>query len=233
MKAIILAAGKGTRLYPFTKTIPKVMIPFNGKPLLKLHIEHLKKNGIKDIYINLHYKPDYIKNYFRNGNILGVNITYSLEKELLGTAGALSNFRKHLTDRFVLLFGDLFTTLNFTKMEKFHVEKKASVTVAVHTTDHPKDSDLVSIGKNFRLKRIYSKPHQILPDTRLSMAAIYIFEPKCLDLLPHDVPLDLTQDFLPILMERNKRIFCYNTGEFIKDIGTPKRYKAVLELLKK
>lgn len=233
MKAIILAAGKGSRLYPLTKTIPKVMVPLNGKPLLRFHIENFKKYGILDIYINLHHKPESIKNYFKNGNKFGVNITYSLEKKLLGTAGALSNFKKHLSDRFVVLFGDLFTTLNFRRMEEFHVQKKASVTIAVHSTDHPEDSDLVSVDKNLRIKQLYVKPHHVLPDTKLGVAAIYIFEPDCLNLLPRTIPLDLTRDFLPILMKQKKSIFCYNTGEFIKDIGTPQRYQTVLKLLKK
>ncbi len=89
MKAVILAAGKGERLSEITQKIPKPMIEFKGKPLLQHNIELCKKFGIEDIYINLHHLPDKIRDYFGNGERFGVNIKYSYEKELLGTAGAV------------------------------------------------------------------------------------------------------------------------------------------------
>ena len=96
MQAVILAAGKGTRLYPLTKKIPKVMIDILGKPLLEHHILLLRKYGVTEIFINLFTLPDKIKNYFDDGKKFGVKIKYAIEPKLLGSAGALHNFKKKI-----------------------------------------------------------------------------------------------------------------------------------------
>ena len=94
MQAIILAAGKGERLKEITQSIPKPMIEFNGKPILQYNIELCKKYNINEIYINIHHLPEKITDYFGNGERFGVNIKYSYEEELLGTAGAVKKIAK-------------------------------------------------------------------------------------------------------------------------------------------
>ena len=107
MKAVILAAGKGERLGNITQRIPKPMIPINGKPILEYNIELCKKNGIDEIFINLHHLPHKIKKYFGDGSRFGVRIKYKYEAEILGTAGGVKNFQEDLgTDPFFVLYGD-------------------------------------------------------------------------------------------------------------------------------
>ena len=106
MKALILAAGKGERLGDITKNIPKPMIEVSGKPILEHNIGICKQAGIKDLFINLHYLPDRITEYFQDGKKYGVNLTYLYESEILGTAGALFPIINKLSDPFMVIYGD-------------------------------------------------------------------------------------------------------------------------------
>ncbi|MBI2028415.1 MAG: nucleotidyltransferase family protein [Candidatus Levybacteria bacterium] len=232
MKAVILCAGRGERLRPLTNNIPKVMIPIGGKPLLERHIEHFSKFGIKNFFINLHYLPNIIKNHFRDGGRLGVKITYSYENSLLGTGGVLTKFKEKLNERFILLYGDVFSLLNIYKLERFHIGKKSKLTIVVRETDHPRDSDLVESDVNKKVKNLFFKPHAMIPRKFFGISAIYLVEPDILGILPKKTPFDFAQDFLPQILKEGFPIFCYNTEEFIKDIGTKERYEAVLKKIK-
>lgn len=233
MQAVILSAGEGVRLRPITNTIAKVMVPLEGKPLLEWQIEYLKKFGIKEFFINLHYLHDSITKYFGNGSKFGVKIIYSNEEKLLGTGGALTNFKPFLNQTFLVLYGDVFTALNINNLLKFHLDKKADCTTVVRKTDHPQDSDLVDIGNIQRVEKLYFKPYKKVPNVEYGLTAIYLFNPEALQLLPKRVPFDLARDFLPILLKHKKRLFCYNTDEFIEDIGTIERYQKVIQFLQK
>lgn len=227
MKSVILSAGLGTRMQQAFPGIPKVMLPIGGKPLLEHHILHLKKFGFDEIFINLHYLPEKIKNYFGDGKKFGVKIIYSYEPKILGTAGALINFKKNLSDTFAVIYGDVFTVLNFAKMLAFHKNKKSQATLLVHQTDHPQDSDLVKINKAGRILKFYLKPHQKpVKDANLSSAAIYILEPGILKFLPKKLPADFLHDFFPQILEKFK-LYGYVSREYTKDIGTPERYEKI------
>ena len=115
-QVVILSAGLGIRLKPITNTIPKPMLPLLNKPMLQWNIEQFKKYGINEFFINLHYLPEVIKNYFGDGSKLGVKITYSFEPEILGTAGALKRFKDKLDKVFFLIYGDILSLVDYTKM---------------------------------------------------------------------------------------------------------------------
>jgi len=124
MKAIILAAGHGTRLRPLTDRLPKVMLPLNDKPLIYYQIKWLKNNGIREIAINLHHLPMKIKEYL-DKNDFGVKITYSYEKNIMGTAGAVKKLQQFFgNDPFLIFYGDNVTDLNLKKLISFHEGKK-------------------------------------------------------------------------------------------------------------
>lgn len=226
MKAIILSAGLGTRMSKLYPGTPKPLLPVTGKPLIQDQIEHLKKFGFRDFFINLHYQPDKIKDFLGNGSSIGVNITYSLEEKLLGTAGALNNFKDHLDETFIVLYGDIFTRLDIGKFLKFHRKKKSQVSLFIHETDHPEDSDLVRVNDNNQIIKIHLSPHQSNPDTHLSSAAIYILEPTALKYL-RPGNSDFMKDFFPLLLKKGVNLFGYLSKEYSKDIGTPERYKQV------
>lgn len=232
MKAVILSAGLGTRIQKSFPDIPKVMLPIAGKPLLEHQIDHLKKYGFDEFYINLHYFPEVIKNHFGDGQNFGVKIFYSYEPELLGTAGALVNFKKYLTETFIVVYGDIFTTLNFEKMLKFHKRKKSQGTLLVHETDHPHDSDLVAIDRNNQIYKFYISPHKsLVKSTNLSSAGVYILEPIVLRFLPKKLQSDFIEDFFPKLLKTGTKMYGYESNEFTKDVGTPERYKKVKRAL--
>lgn len=233
MKAVILAAGLGTRMQKDFPNVPKVMLPIGGKPLLEYAILHLKKFGFNEIYINLHYLPDAIKNHFGNGQKFGVKITYSFEAEILGTAGALINFKEHLDETFSVIYGDEFTILKFDKFLRFHKEKKSQVSLLVHETDHPEDSNLVKVDKEGKIEKFHLKPHKKpILNTNLSSSPIYFIEPEVLKFLPKKLPSDFVGDFFPKLLENKVRLFGYWSEEYTKDMGTKNRYEEVQEIFK-
>ncbi len=228
MKALILAAGVGSRMQGAFPGMPKVMLPLDNKPLIERHIEHLKRFGILDFYINLHYFPELIKNHLGKGEKWGVRIHYSYEPVLLGTSGALVNFARDLDETFVVLYGDVFTTINFDFFLKFHKTKNSQATLLVHETDHPSDSDLVAINKDKKIYKFYASPHkEKIINTNLSSAAIYILEPDVLNFIPEKIPSDFVEDMFPKLLEKGFKMYGYLSAEYTKDMGTSKRYEKV------
>lgn len=137
MKAMILAAGLGTRLRPLTNTVPKVMLPVGSKPLLEYHLDLLKKYGIREIAINLHYLPDAIKNHLGDGSKFGVNITYLFEPELLGTASAVKELGWFFDETFLVIYGDNLVEVDFSKLIKFHELRGGLATIAVYHHPEP------------------------------------------------------------------------------------------------
>jgi len=229
MQAIILSAGLGLRLRPLTNNLPKVMLPIKGKPLLEYHIEQLKKYGVKEIFINLHYLPERITDYFKDGQTFGVKINYHFEKELLGTAGAITAFSSKLKKHFFLLFGDLFTNFNYSKLMDFHREQKGIGTMVIHKTDHPEDSDLVILNGK-RIKHIYLKPHNFLPNQEFfGIAGIYIFSKEILEFIKLGEYSDLAQEILPIILKKELPLYGYIASDYIRDIGTLQRYNKLIK----
>lgn len=236
MQALILSAGEGKRLRPMTIALPKVMIDIIGKPLLEHHIRMLRQQDIKDIFINLFYLPKKVINYFGNGKKFGVNINYSHEyskksyfgPKLLGSAGALHNFKKELRDDFFVIYGDVFMKVDLKKMLAFHQQKKSLFTIAVHPSTHPKDSDLIEIDKEEKIIKWIKTPHQL--NKGLNSAGLYIINYQVLKFLPEIVPYDFAHDFIPLLIKKIP-MFAYNTNELMIDIGTQKRYNKLTKIL--
>lgn len=228
MKAVILCAGEGTRLRPLTNKLPKVMLPIAGKPILEHHIEYYKRYNITDIYINLHHLPEKIMKYFKEGGDFGVNIDYSYEERLLGTAGALNGFREQLEPggTFVVHYGDVISEVNLERMLAYHREKGSVATLAVHPTDHPQDSDIVVMDGEGRITGLHHKPGT--PEHgNLGNAAFYLLEPKVLEYLPKEGKHDFVRDIFPRMLEGGEPSYGHLTDEFLKDMGTPERYREV------
>lgn len=232
MQAVIIAGGEGTRIKSIFPATPKLLLPLNGETLLDYLINYLKKNDCKDIIICSGYLGSKIKEYVERRNF-GIKMRLSQEEKLLGTAGALRLVKNLLSETFLVLFGDIFTTIDIGKLLKFHLENSADGTVVVRETEHPDDSNLVSFNKDLSVKKFYFKPHKGITPSKYGLTAIYLFNQKILDLLPETTPMDLERDFLPFLLKYKKKLVCYNTDEFISDIGTPERYNKSLKLFKK
>ncbi len=229
-QALILCAGLGTRLRPLTDTIPKPMVPIGGKPLLEHHIERLKKYGVNDFLINLYYLPDKITDYFGNGSNWGVKITYKYEPELLGTAGVIKNFEQEIKDKFFLLYGDVFSLLDYGSLYQSFLKKPGAMgMVVIGNTDHPWDSDLVEVDDNLRFLKIHRKPHESLPEKYKAMRAVYILSKDIIQFIPEKIHYNLDHQLLPDVLEKGFDFYGYEADDYIKDIGTFERYKKCQE----
>ena len=215
MKALILSAGKGTRLGEITEEIPKVMVDVAGKPCLQYNIELLKKYGITDIAINTHHFPEQIKDYFRDGSKFGVKIRYSYEEELLGTSGSLNNFKDFFNETFVVVYGDVIHQTNLKEMADLHKQKNALATLALDDREF-KGGAVILDGE--KVMEFIEKPKQDLPNS-FANSGIYIMEPEVLEFIPEGFS-DFGFDILPKLLKEGKNMVGFKTGKVL-DIGTP------------
>jgi len=228
MNAIILSAGKGTRLKTLTSKLPKPMIRIKGKPILQHNIELCKKAGINNILINLHYLPETVKKYFNDGSDFGVKIIYNYEKELLNTAGALIPFIKIIKDEpLFVIYGDNYISIDLLELKKFHDIKKSDFSVLLSRRNKVKHSGVVNLNYQQRIVKFIEKPN--LPDThyRWVNAGIYYFNPqKILDFIsPND---DFGNDVFPKLIRNNVKIFGLKTSEKLVTIDTPSMFKEAI-----
>lgn len=235
-QAVLLSAGLGTRLREVTgNTIPKVMLPLLGKPLLQWHIEQLKKHGVKEFFINLHYLPETIAKYFGDGSKFGVKITYALETpEIRGTAGGIKNFDGLLHDQFLVLYADTFYEIDFGRLVNFYSSLPAPIGMTTaRRTDHPLDSDLAVVGNDGRVLKFLIKPHKELPKDYWGTSAPYIFSKKALEYIPKGKYYEIDHNLVPELLALGFNYYACPLieGEFRKDIGTPERYREVQKYL--
>lgn len=232
MKALILAAGYGTRLEPLTKAIPKPMVPIVNLPTMQHNLELLKKYGFKEIITNIHYFPEQIENYFGDGSSLGINLSYSYEEELLGTAGGVKRMAElmEIKETFLVLSSDALTDINLHKIIEFHKKKKALATIALSLVEDVSDFGVVVIDKDNRIVGFQEKPKKeevvaapITSESRLVNAGIYVFEPEILNLIP-DGFHDFGKQLFPRLVEE-KAPFCgYRMVEYWSDVGGLEKY---------
>ena len=224
MKAFILAAGLGTRLQSLKLDVPKVMVPIGGKPLLQHHLEMLRDQGIREIIINLHYLPEKITGVFGDGSGLGVNITYSHEPQLLGTAGAVKKMEHLLRDgTFVLLYGDNLIRLQFAPLLEFHRARQAVATVALFESAEPWTGGMVETDGDGRVRRFVEKPDPRDVSTNLISAGILVLEPRVLEIIPANQFSDFGREVIPKLVADGYPVYAMRPQAYIQDVGTPER----------
>jgi NDP-sugar pyrophosphorylase family protein len=224
---VIMAGGKGARLSPLTKKIPKPMLKIGNKPILETIISGFKNCGYKNFILCVNYKSNKIKSYFKDGKKFGVNIKYIKEKKKMGTVGALSLIKEKLSEPFFVTNGDLLTNLDFEKMMDFHQKCNATATMGV------KEYNLISpYGEvhllNENIIEINEKPkHRFFANS-----GIYVLDPECIGLVPKKF-YDITTLFNKII-SRKKKVISFPIDEYWKDIGKPSDYEtAKKEFLKK
>jgi mannose-1-phosphate guanylyltransferase/phosphomannomutase len=225
MKAIIIAGGLGTRLRPLTYNTPKPIVPLVNRPFVLHQIDLLKKFGITEIILNLHYLSDNIKNLFEDGRKHGLKIFYSLEESPLGTAGAVKNAEEYFDDQPMLVFnGDILTDINLSKMIDFHNDKKARVTIALTKVENPTLYGLVITDKDSRVLEFREKPawEQVVSNT--INAGIYIVDPAIFKDIPKGKEHSFERQLYPTMLEKKERIFGYKTDAYWMDIGDPTKY---------
>lgn len=231
MKAVVQAGGKGTRISSITgDTIPKPMLEVDGYPILYHQIMNLKKSGITDITLIIGHLGHIIKEYFKDGKELGVNIDYIEEdpNKPLGTAGSLYYLKDKMDDSFIFLLADVFIDIDFNKMVEFHKSKSADVTLLTHPNAHPFDSDLVVTDKNDKVLNFDHKTNDRSKYyyNNLVNAGIMIFSEHTLDFIKDEGKYSYEKDIVVPLIEEGK-VYSYKSSEYAKDMGTPERYEIV------
>jgi NDP-sugar pyrophosphorylase family protein len=224
MKAFILAAGLGTRLRSLGLDLPKVMVPVGGKPLLEHHVELFRRQGIRELIVNLHYLPEKITDYFGDGSKFGVKITYSAEPELLGTAGAVKKMERELLDgTFLVFYGDNLVRVEFAPLIEFHRARQALVTVVLFESSEPWTGGVVETDSNGRVLRFVEKPDPKQVSTNLISAGIFVIEPSVLEMIPAGQFYDFGKDVFPKLLAEGRPVNAMKPEAYIRDIGTPER----------
>lgn len=226
MKAMIMAAGVGSRLMPLTATIPKPMVPIIGKPVMQYGVELLKKHGITNIIANLHYLPGVITEHFKNGHRFGVYMNYSFEEQLLGTAGGVKNNQWFLdTETFVILSGDALTDIDLTKMYNFHKQKKALVTIALKPATDVTKFGVAVLDYNCKVVAFQEKPKVKEAMSSLVNTGIYMFEAEVFDYIPKNKFYDFGKELFPVLIEKGSPLYGWETSAYWSDIGSFDTYK--------
>ena len=232
MKTIIMAGGRGTRIAELFPDIPKPLIPVDGMPILEREIRSLAAQGFEDIILTVGYLADKIISYFGDGSKLGVKIDYFVEKTPLGNAGALFRLQDKIgSEPFLLLNADAAFDVDFRRMVEYHKQKGSLVTLFTHPNSHPYDSGLIIADKEGRVKQWLSKEDERPQwyDNRVN-AGLHIIDPKVLEQAAKTVDLtkkvDLDRQLLKPLCGTGK-MFCYDSPEYVKDMGTPERFHQV------
>ncbi|MBS4025288.1 MAG: NDP-sugar synthase [Clostridia bacterium] len=226
MKAMIMAAGVGSRLMPLTATMPKPMVPILGKPVMEHGVNLLKQHGVTQIISNLHYLPDVIRSYFANGQAFGVEMDYSYEETLMGTAGGVKNNQYFLeTDTFVILSGDALTDINLSAMYEYHKSRGALATIALKSVEDVSKFGVVIQDSEGRITAFQEKPKPEIALSNLANTGIYIFEPHIFELIPANTFYDFGKQLFPLLVEQNLPFFGWETKGYWSDIGSFETYK--------
>jgi histidinol-phosphate phosphatase family protein len=226
-EAVIVAGGKGTRLKHISGAIPKPMVPVGGKPVLEHQFELLRRSGVTEVHVLTGYLGHVIEGHFGTGERFGVTIRYLRETAPLGTAGCLATLAHRFKEPFVLLYGDLMLDMAIGDFLAFHLERKAAATLAVHPNDHPHDSDLVVLAEDSRIMRFLPKEREPGWYANCVSAAAYILSPAVFHYIPVDRASDFVKDVFPVMLGAGEALYGYKTSEYIKDMGTPERYRQV------
>ena len=240
MKTVIMAGGRGTRISELFPDIPKPLIPIAGIPILEREICSLREQGFVDIIITVSYLHKKIEDYFKDGKHLGVNISYFVEKAPLGNAGALFKLKRQLgKEPFLLLNADAMFDVDFNRMVRFHQSHGGLVTLFTHPNSHPFDSGLILADENGCVEKWLTK-EDVRPEFYCNRvnAGLHVIDPKVLDIASIDEDLigtEVNGTVLKVDLDRmilkplagSGKIFCYDSPEYVKEMGTPERYKSV------
>ena len=244
MKAMILAAGKGTRVRPLTYDLPKPMIPLLGKPVMAYLVEHLKKHGVTEIMVNVSWLHEKIEEYFGEGEQFGVQIGYSFEgyikddgevvPEPIGSAGGMKKIQEFggfFDDTTIVLCGDALIDLDLKAALLEHRRKGAMASVITKEVPWDKVSSygVVVTDEEGRIKQFQEKPSQEEALSNYISTGIYIFEPEVIDLIPPGVSFDIGSELFPLLAERGLPFYAQTRPFNWLDIGTMSDYWEVLQ----
>jgi NDP-sugar pyrophosphorylase family protein len=236
MKALILAAGLGTRLRPITDTIPKILVPIGGQPLLAYHLKQLSDIGVKDVLINTYWLPEAVRDFCRSYNNDNLRITLTHEPELLGSAGTMLANREFFGDEEILvIYGDVLTDINYPQLVSFHRDRNSLATIVCHRVTNVQEKGMVIMDNDDQIINFVEKPspEEIVSD--YVNGGIYIFNPKIFDQLNRldqkARPVDYGRDIFPFMIKNGLPILAFKFDGFLLDIGNLTNYEQANKII--
>ena len=225
--AVIMAGGFGTRIQPLTHSTPKPMLPIVNIPMMEHILEKLVDLGMKEVVILLYYKPEVIKNHFKDGSKWGIKINYVLPDADYGTAGAVKMAEKYLNKPFLVISGDLVTDFDLKKIFEYHEKKKSKLTITLTTVDNPLAFGIVIVNEDGVIEKFLEKPSwgEVFSDT--INTGIYVIEPEILEFIPKNDTFDFSKDLFPTLMKEGIKLYGYTAKGYWRDVGNPDAYRDV------
>ncbi|MBE0430063.1 MAG: NDP-sugar synthase [Thermoleophilia bacterium] len=226
MKAMVLAAGLGTRLMPLTGSISKPMAPIVNRPVLYHILRLIKQHGYHEAVANLHYHPHAITNYFGRGQRVGIDLRYSLEPELMGTAGGVKCVQRYLEDdTFLVISGDALTDMDLTRLLAQHREAGGIATLALKQVDDPSRFGVVVRDKDGRILGFQEKPAPGEELSNLCNCGIYVFEPAIFDYIPKDTFYDFGKQLFRDFISKDIPFFGFEIDGYWNDVGSLEQYR--------
>lgn len=219
MKAVVLAGGKGTRLAPYTKILPKPLMPIGDYPILEILLRQMKAANIEEVTLTVGHLSELLKTFFQDGSRLGIKVHYSYEDIPLGTAGPLA-LVPGLESTFLVTNGDILTTLNLTRLIRFHKKTGAAATIAVTHRKVKIDYGVIEWGQMPDIGGYIEKPSF---DYMVSMG-IYVFEPVVLSYIPLHKYLDFP-DLVKILLAAGEKVVGFPFEGYWQDLGRADDYE--------
>jgi mannose-1-phosphate guanylyltransferase len=226
-KAMILAGGKSTRLYPLTKTVPKPLVPIAGQPISGHIMRWLASFGYRDVAINIHYHADAIREAFGDGSRYGVNLEYLYEPALSGSAGAVKGLEPFFDETFVVVGCDDLTNADLASLVAFHKSRGALATIGLVECDEVDQYGVVIADDQGRIVEFQEKPPKGTERSKLVNTGIYVFEPEIFAHIPPNTFYDFGKQVFPALQAANAAFYGMRLGDtYWRDIGTPDEYRA-------
>lgn len=229
MRAIILAGGLGTRLRPLTYETPKPLLPVKGKPLIEWAILNLKKHGIEDIILSIGYKAEMIEAHFKDGSQLGVNIDYNIEKEPLGTGGAVKDIckRYNIHEPFALVWGDNLADYDFTEMIHIYKSKNADLVMALTPREDVENFGVAQLYKG-KIIGFIEKPKREEAPSNLINGGGFIVNPSILEMLPDGVS-NIERECFQKIAKKEGKVYAFEHKSYWLPTDTLEKYKQANE----
>jgi NDP-sugar pyrophosphorylase family protein len=235
MKALILAAGRSTRIAPVSGGSPKPLLRIAGETILARNLRWLAEQGLRQVWINLHFRPEEIRTAVGDGSRFGLLIRYVEEPEILGTAGAVRNLASEWEDTFLVVYGDNLVRMDLQALVRFHRERRAIVSVAVYDSRrHPHTGiagGLVKLAPDGRIEKFCE--HAAVARSPLVNAGIYVLEPEVVAEIPFGQFYDFGQDLFPRLLAAGRALYGHIMSGYCLGLDTAEGYAKAIELIER
>jgi mannose-1-phosphate guanylyltransferase/mannose-1-phosphate guanylyltransferase/phosphomannomutase len=222
---MVMAAGLGKRLRPLTYEIPKPLVPVGNRPIMEHILARLARDGFGEVIANLHWFPETIRDRFGDGSALGIDLTYSYEERLMGTAGGVRNVRDYLgSDPFLVMAADALTDIDLAGLGRAHAEHDWIATLAVKPVRDTTEYGVVVTSGDGRVVGFQEKPQPADAKSDLANCMIYVLEPEIFDYFPDKEEVDFALDVFPALLERDVPFGVHVTDAYWNDVGSLPEY---------